>query len=104
MSKARKARLYAGVMPEEGGRWEEVGQVWDGGVRWRVFWDHEKVVSGWHEARVIAVGEAPNKASYWLGWSIEQRRLRRGGDGLKMATHRPALARKVSDVMEKFHG
>jgi len=103
MSKARKARLYAGVMPADGGRWEKVSTVTDAGIRWRVFWDRGKIVNGWHEARVVACGEAPNKASYWIGWSVDGQRLRRGGDGLKMAMHRPALAEKVSEALAAFH-
>jgi len=103
MSKARKARLYEGVMPAGDGRWEMVGTIIDDGVNWCVFWDRDRVVGGWHEARVVACGAAPNKASYWLGWSVEGRRLRRGGDALKMVLHRPALAEKVAEALATFH-
>lgn len=92
----RKSRLYFGVMPEAGGRWVEVGMVSAGGSNWCIFRDREGAKGNWCEVRVVAVGAAPNKASYWLGWNRAERRLRKGGDCLKLVTHRPALAELVS--------
>lgn len=97
--KKRKARFYVGVMPEAGGRWREVGAVRADGVTWCLFVDSE-AKGPWAEVRIVAVGPAPNKASYWLGWSRVEKRFRKGGDGLKMTTHRAGLAAVAAREME----
>lgn len=99
----RKSRLYVGVMPEDGGRWLPIAKVSCEGIAWRLFWDPETRAGEWHELRLVAVGGAPNKASYWLGWGIDQQRFRKGGDGAKLLIHRPALGARVAEKMREFH-
>lgn len=57
------AKSFEGHRPGPG--WEQVAEVEDE-QPWLIF---VRTGEDWTSVKVVAVGRAPNKANYWLGWN-----------------------------------
>lgn len=77
---------YSGKKPRTAG-WREVGVV-EGDVRWLVF-VRENADNEWVTVKVVADGQAPAKANYWLGWNGS--RFGRHADLIAIAHQRSAV-------------
>lgn len=56
----------------------------------------------WLSLKLVSAKPRPGAANYWLGWNLEERRLGRVRDGLRLLQHQPALCAALETELLKF--
>ena len=95
-------KMYAGNPPADGEGWSQVGKCLDGDeVEWLVFSKAQEHTPDWLTYKIVANGQARDKANYWLVRNASTGQIGFSRDYVYMRDNRPELHAQVDAIFKK---
>lgn len=82
------------------GGWVKLCDITSEEIEWVLYERGSMHSHDWLDIRVVAKYGAADKASYWMSWSLREKRFARGKDAAVMAEHRPSLRDAVAAYLK----
>lgn len=97
-------KKYLGRKPDQGEGWQQIDSFLDGDeVEWLFYKKPQEHSNEWFTYKIVANGEAENKANYWLVRNNQTKQIGFGKDFSIMRNNRPDLHSYFENLLSDEH-